>query len=196
MGDDDDSSIHASTMFNADTDLRKGWCLKNLVRPIEWNLQHPHDMLSPSHRFEHFMEQFQPLGYKVWDIQNKQHATSYLRLKSANDPTKWCDIAGRADFLLTPLDATRADYLSRIVGVVEIQSKDAIDLCEYQLLVYMLILMTKHLPCLIAFLVQKNGQCRAFKATRGADGECIYEMNSVFHVSYIAHIFNDIAQSL
>ena len=76
-------------------------------------------------------------------------------------------IGDRADFIVTPSTYTKEDYLSTIKCVIEVQSEDNENLCELQMLVYLLILMnTKHLPYVVGFLVLSNVQCRAFKVRR------------------------------
>jgi hypothetical protein len=105
-------------------------------------------------------------------------------------------IAGRADYLVTLADASQADYLNRMLCVIVVQSKDDDELCELQMLVYLLIYMnTKHLKWLLGLLVYRDGQCRAFKATRGVDNDIIYAMNDRFHIAYMSDIFHDIVLS-
>ncbi len=65
------------------------------------------------------------------------------------------------------------------------------------MLVYLLILMnTKGLRALVGFLVYLDGQCRAFKATRNIDGNCVYEMNDRFHVAYMSDVLCQVLASL
>jgi hypothetical protein len=116
---------------------------------------------------------------------------------SKADPSQFITIAGRADYLVTKSGVSIAEYLSKILCVIEIQSKDDVDLCEQQMLVYLLILMnTKNLPALVGILVLTDGQCRAFKATRDKHGGCIFEMNDLFHVGYIATVVNQVLGDL
>lgn len=84
-------------------------------------------------------------------------------------------IAGRVDFIVTRADATTVNYLNEMLCVIEIQSKDNEDECELQMLVYLLIFMNtkKNLHQLVGFLVYKDGQCRAFKASRDAYNNCV-----------------------
>jgi hypothetical protein len=184
-------------MFNVDTRNRSQWFYETLVSPREWALEHPNDV--PAGASHNFMDYVGFFGghYKLWDIQNRQHATSYLKISSKSDPGVFCTIGGRADFIVTPLGSTNADYLSTMLCVIELQSKDNEKLCELQMLVYLLILMnTKHLPFIVGFLVHGNGQCRAFKATRDGDGGCIFEMNDLFHVRYIVDVLQNILSTL
>jgi hypothetical protein len=192
---EEDKSNHASTMFNEAAFDVGDWFTSNLVSPLEWILEHPDDIpFGASNTFEFLLycEKFRCFGLKLWDIQNKQHATSYLQLTSNMDG-KTTLIAGRADFLVTHANVTMANYLNEMLCVIEIQSKASEVDCELQMLVYLLILMnTKHLKKLVGFLVYKNGQCRAFKASRDIGSNCVYEMNELFHVSYIADILKSI----
>lgn len=191
----EDQSIHASSMFDQDTEELATWFNLNLIMPVEWNLSHPDYVpLNASNNFPDYKSDFINRGFKLWDIQNVLHATSYLQLK-VKDSDETTLIAGRADFFITHSNASKANYLTCMLGVVEIQSKDDVKLCELQLLVYLLILMnTKQLPVLIGFLVLKSGMCKAFKSTRHEEGGCVYSMNNFFHVAYIADIFENITR--
>jgi hypothetical protein len=180
-------------MFNEETEQIIDWFHSNLVQRMEWNLEHPDTAPSDaSHDFNSYKHKFTELGYKVWDMQNKQHANSYIKLTSREN-SRWTLLAGRADFLITTNDVTAADYLNKILCVIEIQSNDNEERCEMQMLVYLLILMnTRHLRELLGFLVYRNGLCRAFKASRNEDGNCVYEMNKTFHVVHIADVFHSL----
>ena len=167
------------------------WFKTNLVSPVDWKLEHP-DIFPPdaSTNFLHYIDTFATNNYKVWDIQNSLHATSYLKLTSLTN-NKSTMIAGRADFLVTSKSSSKADYLSNILCIIEIQSKNDNTLCEFQMLTYLLILMnTKNLEKLVGFLVYKDGQCRAFKAKRDLNNNCVYEMNDRFHVFHISYMLN------
>jgi hypothetical protein len=92
---------------------------------------------------------------------------------------------------------TAVNYLHSILCVIEIQSKEDIQKCELQMQVYLLILMnTKNLPALVGFLIFKDGNCRAFKATRDESGGCLFEMNDLFHVCHIAEVMCNILGDL
>ena len=195
----ENKSCHASTMFNKDP-LTATWFRENLVMPIEWTLEHPHDIPpNASNKFEDQLQSFARFGYKAWNIENRQHATSYIKVTSMAD-NSCISIAGRADYLITRESVTVADYLSRILCVIEIQSKHegrSTELCELQMQVYLLILMnTKNLPAVAGFLVMDNGQCRAFKSTRDESGGCLFEMNDAFHVGYIAQVMDTVVKGL
>ena len=183
-------SIHASSVFNGDDDgdLRN-WFTQNLVAVTAWECPHSVDVvpMDAKRTFREYIRPIKALGLKVWDIQSDQRATGYLNLTDS-DGTR-IDLAGRADFLITPETSTLADYLVRIKFVIEIQSGDNIDYCEYQMKLYLLILMnTRGLDVLHGFLVRNDGNCRAYQARRSADGGCIYEENDIFHIYHIVHV--------
>lgn len=184
-------------MFNSDTSNLQVWFYTNLVSPIQWELDHPDDIpVNASNKFKDHIDKFLSFNYKVWDIQNQLHATTYLELVSKRTSQKIV-VGGRADYLVTHSHTTKANYLSEILCVVEIQSRNDETICELQMLVYLLILMNaKNLKWLVGFLVLTDGRCRAFKATRNELGDCVYEMNSCFHVGYIANIFSCIISEL
>jgi hypothetical protein len=192
----ENQSCHASTMFDNPEAIE--WFRFNLMMPQEWELDHPHD--SPPDKpkdFSYYKDEFLGLGYKIWNIENRQHATSYLKVTSKTDKTKYITIAGRADFLITKSDVTVAEYLNKTLCVIEIQSKPRIELCELQMQLYLLILMnTKHLRALAGFLILDDGQCRAFKAFRDEMGGCLFEMNDLFHISYLPTIVDRVLRDL
>lgn len=88
------------------------WFQTNLVLPLEWEFEHPNDVPQhASNRFISYEAAFLRLGYKIWKIENKQHATSYLKVVSSHDDNKYIVIAGKADYLITKTDVTVEDYL-------------------------------------------------------------------------------------
>lgn len=196
LPEEEDKSCHASTMFEDPMAIE--WFQNNLVLPHEWDLEHPNDV--PQHastRFISYEAAFLRLGYKIWKIENKQHATSYLKVVSSNDDNKYIVIAGRADYLITKRDVTVAEYLNKTLCVIEIQSKPQVNLCELQMQLYLLILMnTKRLSALAGFLILDNGQCRAFKASRDEMGDCLFEMNSLFHVCHLPEVMDRVVRDL
>lgn len=171
---EEDKSCYASTMFDNDP-VAVDWFREDLVMPRDWELEHPYDILpNASNRFVDYLPRLRALGFKAWNIENNHHATSYLKVSSLSNGT-FITIGGRANYLITKNNVTRAEYLNRVLCVIEIQSKLNIQLCE---LLYLLILMnTKHLRALAGFLILTDGNCRAFKATRDDDhGGCIFEV--------------------
>ena len=196
MPDEEDKSCYASTMFSNNPDIIP-WFKENLVMPREWQLDHPHDIIPySSYIFTDYFETLISLGYKAWKIENKQHATSYLKVTSQTDGS-FITIGGRADYLITKSNVSIAEYLNKILCVIEIQSKDDEELCQLQMQVYLLILMnTKYLYALVGFLIFKNGQCQAFKATRDEAGGCIFEMNDRFHICYLCRVMVEVLEEI
>lgn len=102
-------------------------------------------------------------------------------------------MSGRADYVISKADATLTTCLRKAVCVIEVQSKENWDLCELQILTYLLILMnTEGLVNLVGFLVRKDGLCRAYKATRSPQGNVVYEENDMFHMSHIPAVLDRI----
>jgi hypothetical protein len=189
-----DGSVHASTMFSGDSKEEIVlWFRKNLVSPIYWDLPHPEDIsLDAPNNFDSYIPLLLANDFKVWNIQQNHHATGYLHLISQADGSS-VDIGGRADYFITGLNAHKSNYHKKVLCVVEIQSKDDKELCEYQMLVYMLIQMNiRGFNNLIGFLVYNDGLVRAFKASRSILGNCVYEQNSCFHISHIVTMLRDI----
>lgn len=198
LPEEEDKSCHASTMFNDENPTTINWFRENLVMTQNWDLNHPNDVPpNASNRFIDYHQTFAELGYKIWNIENKQHATSYLKVSCKDNTNKFITIAGRADYLITKRDITIAEYLNKTLCVIEIQSKPDITLCELQMELYLVILMnTKHLRALVGFLVLDNGLCRAFKATRDDMGDCLFEMNDLVHLTYVAGVMHSVLQDI
>lgn len=191
---DEGSSTHASKMFSGLSTGRgftvANWFRTYLVLPTDWHLTHPEETTG-SNKFSDYISEFLPRGLKVWDINNKQEANTRLFVSAPDG--KSIILSGRGDYLITRSTATKASYLHNILCVIEIQSKDNVMECELQILVYLLILMnSKGLAKLVGFLVRRDGQCRAFRATRSVDGSCMHEQNDLFHVSHIAGVCDEL----
>jgi len=194
------NSVHASSMFSVGTEGEiTQWFTDNLVNPDLFVL--PPNLLEitgtidegVSHEFTAYLNDIIDNGFKVWDVQNNQHSTGYLRVKSSSEDTT-ADFSGRADYYVTTGDATKSDYHTsgKLLCVVEVQSKLNTVHCELQMLAYLLILMnTKGLQFLWGALIQSDGNCRMFKATRN-DGNCVYEQDGLFHVSHFPVVFNQL----
>lgn len=181
-------------MFNNDpqNELRV-WLQTYLVNPIHWDCPHPVDFPPDrSRRFQDYIADFEELGYRVRDINRPVgNASSFLTLIRQTDGKK-TNISGRADYVVCTNDCTPSDFMYKAVCVIVIQSNDDIERCELQILTYLFLLMnTKGLSKLVGFLVLRDGNCRAYKATR-ENGNCMYEENDLFHVSYIAEVFASI----
>jgi hypothetical protein len=194
LKDDEDgeiSSNHASKMFTrANQDVRL-WFRDTLMLPLEWNLEHPDDTRGGSNSFHDYRADF-PLEFKIWDIQGGTEGTQ--RVSIYTDNGRSITVSGRADFLITRryngLHLVKVDWLDKVLGVIELQSNSDAIQCEYQMLAYLFIMMNaRGLRNLVGFLVYNDGQCRAYRASRGVNGNAVYEENDRFHVSYIAEIF-------
>jgi hypothetical protein len=197
-------SNHASTVFNFDPDQEiRNWFRNVLVCPIPWVFPHP-DELPPdkSVQFESYIQNFLDINYQVRNINHPvansntyiANSNTYIAIKREVD-NKTVYLSGRADYVVCLSDANDVDYMYKAVCVIEIQSKPNIELCELQMLVYLMLLMnTKSLTKLIGFLVLNDGRCRTYKATR-QNGNVVYEEDDLFHVSFIADVFQQVWNS-
>lgn len=188
-------SVHASTVFLDDYNIQT-WFNLTLVNPILWDCPHPNDFpREKSWNFCDYQTAIESCGLKVWDVQYDQRATGYMNIVGSDE--QQVVLAGRADFIVSKKHATIASYLYDAVCVIEVQSHDDISSCEYQLLAYLLIFMnTRGMNVLFGFLVHNDGRCRAYKASRGSDGNCVYEQNDTFHVCYIADVIKELTAEL
>jgi hypothetical protein len=182
-------------MFNnasdPDQEIRH-WFSTYLINPRPWHLLHPEGKKDPNslNDFRQYINDFKTLGYQVRDINHSvSNSNSILTLRRSTDK-KLASISGRADYLICSSDSTPADCMYKTVCVIEIQSNDDEELCELQMLTCLFLLMnTRALEKLVGFLVYKSGQCRTYYAKREVNGNVVYEQNDLFHVSYIAEIF-------
>lgn len=184
-------SVHASSILAHDDDrsLRQ-WISVNLVDPVQWACPHPHDVpANASNSFRSYEGQFVDRGFSVRNVQNDQRARGYLNVHYDHaEPHQRVLLAGRADYIISTGGANEANYLFQAVGVVEIQSSDDEEICEMQMMLYLLIFMnTRGLRRLHGFLVYRNGTCRVYKASR-AGGNIIYEQDDTFHIFYMVPV--------
>ena len=190
-------------MFSADTDHRlENWFRSRLVSTTSWECWHPDTVpyeRLPLGSYLHILETSRAGGeiLKVFDIQTRTTATSRLDI-CREDNTKVITLSGRADYIISKAGATLTTCLANAVCVIEVQSKPQTSLCELQLLAYLLILMnTEGLGNLVGFLVRKEDfLCRAYKATRNAEGNVVYEENDVFHMSHIPAVLDKILSEI
>ena len=71
-----------------------------------------------------------------------------------------------------------------------------IPLCEVQLQLYLMLAMNKlNLSAVVGFLVQDDGMCRTYKASR-ARSIIMYEQNDLVHIFRIADVLHNIAREL
>jgi hypothetical protein len=190
-------SNHASTVFLNDSDkVIRNWFENYLVRPIYWLCPHPEDFRPDrSVDFESYIKDFTALNYQVRNINNSvANSKAYMTIKREKDG-RTANLSARVDYVVCLGDASDADYMFKAVCAIEIQSKPNIELCELQMLTYLLLLMnTKSLIKLVGFLVLKDGRCRTYKATRQVSN-VVYEQDDYFHVSFIADVFNSVWNS-
>ena len=193
----DNGSVHASSVFNDDEDgSLRVWFRQRLLNIGNWNgCPHPPDdaviAFGAPHDFSHYIPDINALNLKVWKVENDPGANLYLNLHDS----RGClvALAGRPDFLVSASTTTRADFLQMAKCVIEVQSQRNIERCEYQIQLYLLILMNiRGLTNVYGFLVHLDGNCRAYRAFRGTEGNRMYEENNVFHVSHLPYVIREL----
>ena len=189
----DNGSVHASSVFNDDEDgSLRVWFQQRLLNIGVWNgCPHPPDdaviAFGAPHDFSHYIPDINALNLKVWKVENEQ----YLNLHDSRG--RLVALAGRPDFLVSASTTTRADFLQMTKCVIEVQSQRNIERCEYQIQLYLLILMNiRGLTNVYGFLVHLDGNCRAYRAFRGAEGNGMYEDSNVFHVSHLPYVIREL----
>ena len=180
-------SIHASSIISTGDDRVKEslklWFEQALAHTQHFDLAKPdldERQALPAPEFMTFKIAIEQLGYSVWDIQNMTGETVNILLEDSNHTQR--RLSGRADFLISSQDAQILQAASQhAVCVVEKQSKPSDDDCEHQLLAYMVILMNSFgLRKLAGILLYSNGTCRAYRASRDANHQGMYEQNETF----------------
>lgn len=204
----DKGSVHASSVLDKGTDQESGivlsWIQDYIVSPVpfELNLSLANDD-DAQDGFVNNSYRFQELNYVVWDVQHDQDATCRLKFYEIDQPHRCFTLSGCPDYLITPvLDSnaapiTKSNFLQYTRGIIEIQSKEKDEdmfKCEIQIQLYLTLMMNLGLQSLVGFLVQRDNQCRTYKAKRNAGG-IIYEQNDLVHVSELAGIFHQLWQS-
>ena len=189
----ENGSVHASSVFNHDEDgTLRVWFQQRLLNIGIWeDCPHPPDVaiIAPDarHNFRHYIQEIEALDLKVWSIESDRGSNMYLNLHDSHG--RLVVLAGRPDYLISASATTRANFLENTKCVIEVQSQENLDRCEYQIQLYLLILMNiRGLTNVYGFLVRLDGNCRAYRAFRGAEGDCMYEENDVFHVSHLANV--------
>lgn len=180
-------SIHASSIISTSdeslkTDL-KLWFEQAIAHTEHFELSKPaldERQAQGPPDFMSFTSKIEALGYRVWDIQDRTGETAHILLQDINGSQ--ARLSGRADFLVSSsLAQVRQAASQHAVCVIEKQSKPRDDDCEHQLLSYMVILMNSFgLTKLAGILLYSNGTCRAYRASRGADFQGMYEENDTF----------------
>lgn len=198
-------SVHASTILNHSSaqeqvDLMT-WIKDNIVSPVEFDLDHDHTV-PPNVSSTFPIGSFEALGYTVWDVGSNAAFACRAKFVQRNDVSRVFDLSGRADYIITRRTdsrgalTTKADLLHSALCIVEVQSKHRskdIPLCEIQLQLYLLLAMNiGGLRGAIGFLVQDDGMCRTYRATR-QPVSILYEQNDLVHVSHIAQVMHNLA---
>ena len=196
---EDMKSAHCSQIFG-NTAVRE-WFHREAVRPIPWDIEAPGDLdPNASCDFEDYIESIhQKLKLKVIPIEQSNYANGHLDIMS-RDKMYRTTLSGRADYMIVPLNCTKSDFLYRLVCAIVIQSGEKTDVvCEAQLESYLLILMNKHgLKNLVGVYITKtkkrgdNGLCKMYKASRGENNDCIFELDHQFHVSVLADVLANV----
>jgi hypothetical protein len=185
--------VYASSVFNHDENFSlRVWFQQRLLNLGVWeDCPHPPDdaIIAPGaqHQFSHYIREIEALGLKVWAVENDRSSNMYLNLHDSQE--RLIALTGRPDYLISASANTRANFLEKTKFVIEVQSQWNLELCEYQIQLYLLILMNiRGLTNVYGFLVQQDGNCRAYRAFRDAAGNGMYERNEVFHVSHLANL--------
>lgn len=189
----DDYSVHASSVFNHDEDgYLRIWFRQRLLDLGVWSwCPHPpedaviaHDA---HHDFPHYIPDITALNLTVFRMEKNRGSYSYLNI---HDPLgRVVALAGRPDYVISAPNTTKANFLYMAECVIVVQSQQSLELCEYQIQIYLLILMNvRGLMNIYGFLVRLDGNCRAYRCFRGVDGSGMDEEDSVFHVSHLAYV--------
>jgi hypothetical protein len=187
-------SIHASTIVTGGDEDEKEtmriWFAQALAKTTHFDLPKPEAderQSSASWAFTEYKSVIENLGLKVWDIQRTTGDTISVVLQDSTGLQK--ELSGRADFVISSTAARcQGAALQHALCVVEIQSKDNEEDCEYQLVTYLVLMMNRFgLARVAGILVYKNGTCRAFRASRDGDG-AVYEQNDTFAIYQIAEV--------
>jgi len=202
-------SVHASSILNGSQEEREivaSWIKRNLVAPDFFELDHDHSVpLNSTKYLKDYVASFEARGYSVWNVENDAEMTCRVKFVQRNDKSRVCDLSGCPDFIITPskrksdgVVTTKADRKFCTVCVIEVQSKHGendISLCEVQLQLYLMLVMNMgDLKAVVGFLVQDDGMCRTYKATRKPTA-IMYEQNDLVHVSHIAEVLHVLWES-
>lgn len=165
------------------------WFKQTLAQTTHFELSKPEPddrQASASRDFNDYKASIEnlDLGLKVWDSTGD---TVSVVLEDSDGLQK--ELSGRADFIISSSAARcHGAALQHAQCVVEIQSKDNEEDCEYQLVTYLVLMMNRFgLQCLAGILVYDDGRCRAYRASRDNNG-VVYEENDTFPLYQIADI--------
>jgi hypothetical protein len=148
---------------------------------------------------------FEVSGYVVWGVEYDQTLTYRVQFLQHDDYNRVFDLSGRPDFMITHptnkngVKTTKASLLSDVLCIIEVQSKHRdkdIPMCEIQLQLYLVLAMNiGGLNSLIGFLVQDDGMCRTYRATRQPEA-LVYEQNDLVHVSHLPAVLTKLLAEL
>jgi len=196
----ENGSVHASSFLNGSSKHEQaeliGWIKDNLVFPLDFELDHDHSIVQNSAN-TFIGSAFVARGFKVFDVGQDATMTNRVKFVEHNDRSRYFDLSGRPDFLITHgknangILPTKADCLHTALCIVKVQSKhreEDISLCEIQLQLYLFLAMNVNcLPAVIGFLVQDDGMCRTYKATRQPKA-IMYQQNDLVHVCHLPDV--------
>ncbi len=190
------SSIHASTVFQirkTDPDYSiRSFFDQYVIATKEWNLQYSavhQDCRDKS--IVDYEKEFEEGGLHLCDIQSDSSATIYLDMTDTRGIK--ISFSGRADYLLSR-EKSKASRWKTVQCVIEVQSQEDEEACEYQMLVYLFLAMNRFgLKKLLGLLVFKDKRCRLFKADRDGDGwgNSLFYSNGVFEIWQAAKLIKD-----
>ena len=178
-----------------DKETLRIWFSRALANPIHFHLEKPladeRQGLASRH-FVDYQSAIEGLGFKVWDIQDKTGDKISVVLEDSLGRQK--ELSGRADFIISSQSAKcQGAALQNALCVVEIQSKDDEEACEFQMMTYLVLMMNRFgFTRLAGILVCNDGTCRSYRASRALNGAigngAVYEQNDKFDLYQIDEI--------
>lgn len=172
------------------------WVKSNIVVPVEFELDQEHCLsLEADHSFS--PARFVDRGYTVWNVQADETMTYRMKFAQSDDTEKAFDLAGRADYLITHRTTpsgvltAKADLVKAVLCVIMVPPKNDKDtfLREIELQLNLILAMNVGaLPGAVGFLVQNNGMCRTYRATRNPKA-VMYEQDDLVHVTHLVDVF-------
>ena len=178
-----------------DKETLRVWFTHALANPIHFDLEKPladERQGTASRNFLDYQSAIEGLGFKVWDIQDKTGDTISVVLEDSLGRQK--ELSGRADFIISSQSAKcQGAALQNAVCVVEIQSKDDEEACEFQMMTFLVLMMNRFgFSRLAGILVCNDGTCRSYRASRALNGAigngAVYEQNDKFDLYQIDEI--------
>ena len=181
-----------------DKETLRIWFSRALAAPRHFHLEKPladERQGLASRNFLDYQSAIEGLGFKVWDIQDTTGDTISVVLQDSDGRQK----EGRADFIISSQSAKcQGAALQNALCVVEIQSKDDEEACEFQMMTYLVLMMNRFgFSRLAGILVCNDGTCRSYRASRALNGAtgngatgngAVYEQNDKFDLYQIDEI--------